>query len=234
MFKKVFWVLLIVLLTVGCSEIKEIIPTPHPTLTGNIVDLIDYGAIKVLPRGSNITQINVTIESLYEGKVEVRIPVGTYLIAQNSNVQNMIVTKSQTVILKSHGSELIALDAACANIHRRIPSGQHTFTLQKSGSEELDLLLSVIGDLDMNYAVRQAAIWIVTDDADYDDLGILVTQSNYSLFGNRVISKDNAAEAMQILDEVGIDVTSKRIWNDREEIAEGALSGFEEWIRERE
>ena len=64
------------------------------------------------------------------------------------------------------------------------------------------------------YPTRQAAVWMVTDDASYADLGILV----FDGIGGRVIGADDAAQAMMIAEQAGIDVTRKRIWQDRQQV----------------
>jgi hypothetical protein len=71
--------------------------------------------------------------------------------------------------------------------------------------------------------VRQAAVWIVTDNADYYDLGILVV-SQFGFGGSRVIREPEAAAAMRLCDRAGINLRRKAIWRDRERI----LSGLDE------
>lgn len=77
----------------------------------------------------------------------------------------------------------------------------------------------------------QAAVWIVTDDADYADLGILNTQTRIITGGEirgwreeRTIDERAAVKAMMICATAGIDITRKRIWRDRESLA-AALTG---------
>ena len=85
------------------------------------------------------------------------------------------------------------------------------------------------------FDVVQAAIWIVTDDAGYGGLGTLVRQSGIGGLSTRVILEDEAARAMRMVDEAGIDITQRQIWQDRDLIAAGAEDAtLVEWIRERE
>lgn len=59
-------------------------------------------------------------------------------------------------------------------------------------------------------------VWIVTDNADYDDLGAQVRRSQYQVFGgDRSINEYEAAMAMKICDDTGINFTKKAIWQDR-------------------
>lgn len=82
------------------------------------------------------------------------------------------------------------------------------------------------------YDVRQAAVWIVTDNADYGGMGILV--SGFGGFGPRVIGEEDAARAMQICEEAGIDVTRKAIWRDRQRILNGLKAGeLKTWLDQK-
>jgi hypothetical protein len=64
----------------------------------------------------------------------------------------------------------------------------------------------------VQYPVEQAAIWIVTDDAAYDDLGMLVGGSRY---GEALISENEAVHAMKLVNEAGLDITGHAIWSER-------------------
>ena len=80
-------------------------------------------------------------------------------------------------------------------------------------------------------SVSQAAVWIVTDDADYDDLGILRKRFAFDRF--RAIRHYESAKAMKICDDAGIDITRKAIWQDRDEILEGLEDeDLRRWLRE--
>ena len=70
------------------------------------------------------------------------------------------------------------------------------------------------------FTVRQAAVWIVTDNASYSDLATLVMSSDGS-GGTRVINEYEAARAMQLCDQANIDITRKAIWKDKLTILHG-------------
>jgi hypothetical protein len=65
------------------------------------------------------------------------------------------------------------------------------------------------------FPVRQAAVWIVTDDADYAELGSLLDSAPMP-FRRRVIGVGDAARAMARCQQAGIDVRKRAIWKDRE------------------
>ena len=72
----------------------------------------------------------------------------------------------------------------------------------------------------------QAAIWIVTDNANYDQLGTLVYTG-----GGRVIDEEDTAKALKLLAQAGIDVKSKRIWLDRHRILAGITDNeLKSWL----
>lgn len=92
-----------------------------------------------------------------------------------------------------------------------------TFTIKKSlNQEELERLLAVLDAENADYPVQQAAIWIITDDADYYDLGTLICEN-----GERAINESQAAEALLLIDKAGIDINNKAIAKDRDRIQDG-------------
>lgn len=216
-------------------DIKQ--PTTPPDRQGHIVDLFENGTINIKAQGLSIEELSISIENLYERKAIVEIPLGTYFVPHDSSAQNMVVTKSQVVTLWPGETQELIINVACASIHQDIPSTDDTFAVQKSDSEDLDRLLRALEDEQAYYQIKQAAIWIVTDNADYEGLGRLVGNSPnlLGLTNYRIIGVREAAKAMQIIDEAGIDITSRRIWRDREFIADRADNKFfSEWVRERE
>jgi hypothetical protein len=83
----------------------------------------------------------------------------------------------------------------------------------------------------LDFALRQAAVWIVTVNAGYDDLGrIKFVIENFP----RVIDERAAARAMRLCDEAGIDITRKAIWKDRQQIIAGLEdSDLKAWLNQK-
>jgi hypothetical protein len=125
------------------------------------------------------------------------------------------------------------VDAACASAPRDIPTGSDRFAVKRlPAKSELAIAARAVASARASSAVVQAAIWIISDDADYDGLGELVEGSSYS--GSRAINEPEAAQAMQILDRAGINIRQKRIWNDRRAIARGVRDpALAAWLRGR-
>ena len=94
--------------------------------------------------------------------------------------------------------------------------------------------MPVLDKAGVSYGTRQAAVWIVTDDANYYELGELVAGFN-GFGGSRVINEGEAARAMKICAEAGIDITHKRIWADRQFILRGLNDAdSKKWLGEKQ
>jgi hypothetical protein len=90
--------------------------------------------------------------------------------------------------------------------------------------------MPILDKAGVNTETKQAAVWIVTDDADYYDLGILVA-SQFGFGGSRVINEVETVRALRICDEAGIDIKRKRIWSDKKEILSGLEDGeLKKWL----
>ena len=192
----------------------------------DIVDLLSEKKIEVRTQGSGIQNVTVRIRKLVPYPITIRVPVGTYFVSSRRSAQNMVTAGESTLRLTADDWQQVSVSAACANRPRDIPRSADTFTVQRSPHQkELARLMPVLNKAGVDYATRQAAVWIVTDDASYSELGILVARRAYQSGGTRTIREAEAAAAMKICDEAGIDVTRKRIWADRRWIIQGLKDG---------
>ena len=237
----------IILLNFGSQIINP--PPPTPTIDpasipreGNIVDLISANEIEVKPRGAGIDELEIEIRRLVEELLEVEISVGTYFLSHSGAVQNMVVRAPANILLETDAWLEVTVEVACANMLREVPFSKDSFDIVRAPDQsELQTLMEFLegaDDLGWKYTefdVIQAAVWIVTDDANFEDLGTLV--GSYTTLGpqTRSIDEDETARAMFLVDEADIDITDKEIWLDRNRIANGVLdTSLADWIRERE
>ena len=200
----------------------------------DIMDLLEEKEIEIRAQGNGIQGVSVSIRKLVPNSVIVRIPVGSFFVSSNPSAQNMVTTGERKVQLTTDEWVSASLGAACANRPKHIPSGRDTFTVQRSPNQaELAKLMPVVDKAEVDTKTSQAAVWIVTDNASYSDLGILV--SSFSGFsGSRVINEEETARAMKICDEAGIDITKKAIWNDRQQIVSRLKNGdLKAWLANR-
>ena len=202
----------------------------------DIVDLLAEKKVKIQAQGSGIQRVSVRVRRLVPYPLAIRIPVGTYFVSARRSAQNMVTTAESKARLTTGDWLDISVSAACANRPRDIPDSDDSFTVQRSPHQkELAKLMPVLGRAGVGYATRQAAVWIVTDNASYSELGILVSRPQFQPFGGtRTINEEEAARAMQICDEAGIDVTRKRIWNARKQILQRLKDGkLKKWLEQR-
>lgn len=186
----------------------------------DLVSLFEEGKIDVVVLGGGIRKMSVRMCRLVPPPLAVRIPVGTFFVAVDPSVQNMVTTAEETVQLTSDRWQSVSPSVACANRSRKIPADGDSFAVRRSPWEwQLAQLMPVLAQANVSADVRQAAVWIVTDDATYKDLGSLVVSSwGGPGGGTRAINAYDAARAMKICDEAGIGITYKAIWNDRDTI----------------
>lgn len=200
----------------------------------DIVDLLAAGKIEVQTEGSGIQSVSLRVRPRTPYPVYVRVPVGTFFVSRNSSSQNMVATEERSLTLTEDDWASLSMPAACANRPRDIPGDRDSFRVQRSPQQaHLARLMPVLDKAGVSYAVRQAAVWIVTDNADYEDLGILIS-SRGGYGGTRVINETAAANAMRICDEAGIKIKSKAIWRDRKTITAGLADGeLKQWIEQK-
>lgn len=175
-------------------------------------DLINEGKIDVRATGGSIQTLHLSIRRTVSRNLSVVIPAGTYFVASNNAVQNMVSTVQESQDLTDDQWVELSLSVACANRSRAVPGKNDRFTVQPAPNYQLRQLALVLNSTDASFDVRQAAIWIATDDADYDALGTL---SGGFGFGSRIIGADSAVRAMQMCERAGINIRGKAIWADR-------------------
>lgn len=199
-------------------------------------DLLDEGKIEVKSAGESIRNVGVEVRRLVPYPIRVNVPVGTFFCNDSGAAQNMVATGPATVELNGDDWERVLVPSACANRPRPIPGSGDTFTVQRSASSaELVRLMAVLADARVDYATEQAAVWIVTDDASYADLGHLVSRPVGAIYGgSRVIGAPEAARAMQLCAKAGIDIDAKAIVGDRDTIANELPDGeLKAWLAAR-
>jgi hypothetical protein len=203
----------------------------------DIVDLLNEKSIEVHTRGSGIQSVGIRVRKLVSYPVTIRVPVGSYFVSANSSSQNMVTTAEARITLTTDSWRVVSPPAACANMGKEIPSNQEILTLRRSSPQkDLDTLMPFLERAGVDSNTCQAAVWIVTDNAGYKDLGslVVVPPGQLAILGARSIGPTEVARAMQICEDAGIHLERKRIWGDRQQIlkylGEGALK---RWLEEK-
>jgi hypothetical protein len=218
-----FTVLLLVSIVLsGCSPS----PTPEtatPTLTPTpeineqqIVDLVEQGTITFKIISGAINELGLDIQNTTNQPVDMIIPAGTYFVNEDPKFQNMVIRRPVSASLQRYGQAEITLEAACANLHLTEPTQENTFTIQRiPGSYQLAKIIDELNITQVDYPVEQAAIWIVTDDATFDELGMLVEGTR---FGTSIINEEVALRAMMLVDQAGLNIREYAIWGDHSQL----------------
>ena len=206
------------------------IATPPPPVSGTtITQLMAQGAISVTGRGSSIELVGLKIRNLRAVPLSFTIPIGTFLDSSDGSVQDMVTTETLQVTLAASEEKEVLIWAACADLNLDEPGSSNSFTVRASPpNAELVPILKALEAASASRDVFQAAVWIITDNADYDDLGNLLRG------GTRSIDEDCAATAMRAIDQNGVDITAKAIWADRYSILNGITdASLRAWLTGR-
>jgi hypothetical protein len=92
------------------------------------------------------------------------------------------------------------------------PTEENSFTIQRTPTPpELTGIIDELNSSNVDYPVAQAAVWIMTDNATFDELGLLVEGSR---FGDSIINEDETVQAMLLITEAGVSIRAYAIWED--------------------
>ena len=206
----------------------------------DLFDLLDQRLIEIRTTGVGIQNVKAEVRRKSDRVKSVFIPVGTFFVSRNSAAQNMVATESLSADLPDDTWQSVWVSAACANRVRKIPGANDSFEVRRSPNQEE--LVRVAAKIDQSgnsgfgfaraavpFSARQAAVWIITDNATYSDLGILTVNGV-----RRAIDAADAAAAMKLCDDAGIDITRKAIWRDRQQILNELSDGeLKSWLSQK-
>lgn len=162
-----------------------------------LLEAVKKKYIRFSGNGNSIQSSFIQIENLTDLELDLTIPPGTFLISKSGSCQNMVLTNPQDIVLRANDTYSGNVNTACMNIHRNIPDGDNIFGIaQRPSNHLLSKVITLLNEKNCRYNVIQAAIWIITDNADYYDMGILQNQSY-----ERVIDVEDYREAVSIVNE---------------------------------
>ncbi|MDR2981419.1 MAG: hypothetical protein LBV12_04140 [Puniceicoccales bacterium] len=207
-----------------------------------MVDLMKTGKILAEIHGGGIQHVFVRLRKTVPYPLEVLIPAGTYFVCDNPKAQNMVSTEDVRIALAKTESETDSqpVSVACANRPKDVPSGGDRFTIGSlPDGDALSKLMAAMKGRNIVFATKQAAVWILTDDADFNDLGKLVTTTSSASGGvlrqtgsSRTIQPPVAVAAMRLCADSGVDIKKKTIWRDASQLHADLPPGeLREWLR---
>jgi outer membrane protein assembly factor BamD (BamD/ComL family) len=220
--------------------------------TNSIANLVKNNKVEALVQADNFTiaeenktkEVHVVVRNLFQQPQTVIFPIGTYFECLEISILGLVSTKKITMHLTTR-QPTFWLPVVYADISGKLPN-KHAFRITDSPYPELIKLLPVLVEKTSNPLVLQALVWIVSHNTNFRQLGALVTRPLLSPkpividkrrglkidLSERQIKSQEAAEAMRILNEVGINIKQKRIWQDRQYIYKNLEPGeLKDWLK---
>jgi hypothetical protein len=193
----------------------------------DITSLVDGKKIEFRAKGAGIDSVNIQIRRRANHILIVRILPGVLFVPRRDAAQTMIGTEQRDTWLEGPDWVSVDVPVACTNLAKYPPDSEDAMQVRRATNAELEAIAPRLARVSV--ATRQAAIWIVTDNANYAALGKLVTGPFGA--GGRVIDEDHAAEAMRLCESNGINIHKRAIWRDRSRISRGLKSAeLRQWL----
>ncbi|MCY3845275.1 MAG: methyltransferase domain-containing protein [Acidobacteria bacterium] len=195
-----------------------------PALTDHdLFGALDAGLVETEAVGAGASEVTVRIRRTGDAPIVVTSPVGTYFAAAGG-ARDMIARRDGWIVLDDGEWHDWTLRSVGRQPDRPAPAPGAPLRIRPpSTASHIEALLYAIqvgtytvADSPILYpprtqVVEEAAIWIADGDHDYATLAP-------DIAGPRIPAQYAAAFALVFLDEAGIDVRSRRIWRDRQEV----------------
>lgn len=114
--------------------------------------------------------IAIDIQNITDTFLVLTIPVGTYLVSEDSTVQNMVVTNTAQIELINYIKNKYRIHAMCGEIHDAVPSKGNNYTLAGFAEDEVVRVAEVIEKRKQQDHIGQLAMWTVTDNVTQSEL----------------------------------------------------------------
>jgi hypothetical protein len=174
-------------------------PTPPPAV--ELRQAVEAGSVAITARGMNLEQLELGLESKSEEAIRVVVNPATVFNPGSSATQSMVVITKEVVTLEPGEKVTIELDVACADMRRDTPDSSDGFRLDAGRpSTSLVKLFKVAGFADLDFRIKQFAVWTITDNP---------TRSGYVGLGYFGVgsgpSNDELQQIRDLLVEAGVD-----------------------------
>ncbi|MBP6014161.1 MAG: hypothetical protein KBA31_18175 [Alphaproteobacteria bacterium] len=190
-------------------------------ITMKIVNQVDEDLPLVIPAGT----LFVSPPPLLDPRVEASSSPPAYT--------NLVTTEPMEFTQTRQRSGAFSVPAACAHTFGRYVKFRNDYELKVvEPKTDLARVIAVLASRPYDQVPKggasQAAIWIAADDVGYNALGALVVRyypngriypdSSNGRNDARAIQARDTLLALDLLDKAGIDLRTRKIWADREEI----------------
>ena len=178
---------------------------------GSLSQAVEEGKVAITVRPVGIDTFLLDVKNVSQEALMLTCDLaetGYYLSSASSDYQNLLITAMDSYYMDvSNGYIVLAPgetgtcggDCACMNIQRDIPDESCDYGLARLDNGTLGNLVQLFAEEDIFYDVRQAAVWIVTDNADENDVQTL-TVSYTDGSTETMIDADEYAEALALVE----------------------------------
>ncbi len=189
-------------------EVKK--PDMAPNTTYELTEAVSQGYIKValygvylgpaesfnLETGESVffgRCVEIEIFSVMTNDLDIIIPQGLLLVADNEAVENKVITSRQKIPVEALSKTTSRLLAMSTNMKKNMPDAWSSFQTGDMAEGDLKKVADELNATDTQKAAGQIAVWMVTDSAKRDALEQLGA------------SDSEIDEALDILDTVGVE-----------------------------
>ena len=181
---------------------------PEPTLaegaTRKILDASQAardGMIELSAKGVDLYRIAVSVKNMTDAPLHVRVPPGLLFDCAGS-AQDMLTTQAVEIHVSANGrSAHHRVAAACANMSKPTPASRDSFGLGEVSDPRLAVIAPQLQRLSRQ--VRQAVVWIITDDA---------TISRFQRYSTPRIRRSEVLQAIAVFERAGVSIEDRAIW----------------------
>ena len=210
-----------------------------PITSLDLLDALEQGLVEAVAAGNGDMGVTVRIRRLVDDKLLITMPAGMSF-GSPAGRRDMVSRRDAAIRLFDAEWRDWSVRSVGRQQDRRAPGSDDALTMAPPSSQPLlDTLMPVIqagtyrvADSPLLYVPRthgieQAAVWIADQNLGYDDIASVVEDP-------RMPAQYALAFALVYCDLAGIDVTARRVWEDRDTIF-GVLRdpGLSAWYQVR-
>ena len=187
---------------------------------GTLADLVNRGELRMIVETADIKGIQISIEGQnghYPHEYHITIPAGTHFISDNDSTQDVVSTELMNLDSDTY-MRFYEVPTVCASLHKKAPHKGNNFAIKNDyDNDEIKMVFRYINkkDIAFQYSVIQSVVWIITDNATYDELTGL--RIGFDLFTPVIVDID-IAHALSLLKKAGVDISNRNIWKQRMKI----------------
>ena len=210
-----------------------------PTLVAyDLFDALNTRLIEVEARGSDDESVALRIRRTGNEPVLITSPVAMYFEAPNETTRDMVARRDGWVILDEEGWQEWSIRAVGRQRDRDLPTSDDVLAIRPSSTApaveavlyQIQVGVYTVGNSPTlcpprTHVVEQAAVWIADADESYRGM-------ESEIAGPRVPPQYATAFALVFVEQAGIDVTTRRVWDDRQTIFRGLRDqGLNSWYQ---